>query len=167
MYILLKFDSLEKMRITSLESKYILGISGKGLITYLSLKSKAIPNNYKKARYANENFSKKELSNIIRDFDKLLHKSYKRMSPKHEPTESYFYPTRHISKHMMRSDALNLHVYPVRTEITAMKQILISHVVSTKEKKFKEFLVKEILSQICSTDEDESKGIIVDKCSTE
>ena len=39
--ISLKFDSMEKMRITSSESKDNLGISGKGLITSLGLKAKA------------------------------------------------------------------------------------------------------------------------------
>ena len=68
---------------------------------------------------------------------------------------------------MMRSDALNLHVYPVRTEITDTKQIPISHVCSTEKSELEEFLVEETLSQICYTNEEESKGIIVDKRSTE
>ena len=38
--ISLTFDSLEKMRTTSLESKFKLGRSGKWLITSLSLKAK-------------------------------------------------------------------------------------------------------------------------------
>ena len=38
--ILLKFDSKKKMKITSSESKDNLGISGKGLINSLGLKSK-------------------------------------------------------------------------------------------------------------------------------
>ena len=33
--------------------------------------------------------------------------------------------------------------------------------------KLKEFLVNENISQTCSTDKDESKGIIIDECSTE
>ena len=48
---------------------------------------------------------------------------------------------------MMRADALNSHVYPVRTEMTGTKQIPISN--------------------ICSTEKDESKSIIVDDSSTE
>ena len=68
---------------------------------------------------------------------------------------------------MMIDDALNSHVYPVRTEITATKQIPTSHVCYTDENELKEFLVDEILSQICSTDEDKSTGIIANKCSTE
>ena len=38
--ISLKFESLDKMIITSLESKFKLGISGKGLIASLGLKAK-------------------------------------------------------------------------------------------------------------------------------
>ena len=69
--ILLKFYSLENMRITYSESKVKLGVSGKGLITSLSLKAKTGPNKYKKARYAIGNASNKELSKIIRKFEKL------------------------------------------------------------------------------------------------
>ena len=52
LYILLKFGSLEKTRITSSESKDNLGRSGKGLITSMVLKVKARPKKNKKARYA-------------------------------------------------------------------------------------------------------------------
>ena len=67
----------------------------------------------------------------------------------------------------MRADVLNLHVYPVRTEMIAMKQILMLHVCSTDKSELKEFLVDEALSQIFSTDEDELKGTIIDECYTE
>ena len=68
---------------------------------------------------------------------------------------------------MMRDDSLNLHAYLVRTEIAVTKQILTSHVFSTDARKIKEFLVTKTLLQICSTDENESKGIVVDEYSTE
>ena len=57
----------------------------------------------------------KYLSNIIREFEKLTYKNYERRGPKHEPTDSYFYLERHLAKFMMRSDALNSHVYLVKT----------------------------------------------------
>ena len=66
----------------------------------------------------------------------------------------------------MRADALNLHVYPVRTEMNATKQIPTSHVYSKDDSKLKEFLVDKALSQICYTDKDKSKSIVVDKCYT-
>ena len=44
LYISFKFDSLDKMRITSSESRDNLGRSGKGLITSLGIKAKARPN---------------------------------------------------------------------------------------------------------------------------
>ena len=68
---------------------------------------------------------------------------------------------------MMRVDALNSNNYPVRTEMIGTKQILTSHVCSTDDSELKEFLVDKTLSQSCSTDEDESKGIIFAKCPTE
>ena len=73
-----KFDSMEKMKITSSESKVKLEISGKGLITSLGFKAKTRPQKYKKERYAIGNVSKNDLSNIIRDFDKLTYESYER-----------------------------------------------------------------------------------------
>ena len=89
--MLLKFDSLDKMKITSSESKYNLGRSGKVLLTSLSLKSKARPKKYKKARYIIGNVSKREISKNIREFKTLPYKSSERKRPKHEPTDSYFY----------------------------------------------------------------------------
>ena len=80
------------------------------MITYLGLKSKARPNNYKRARYNIVNVSKKGLSKIIREFDKLTYNSYERRRPKHDPDDSYCYPARQISNYLMISDALNFHV---------------------------------------------------------
>ena len=68
---------------------------------------------------------------------------------------------------MMRADALNLHGYPVRTEMSNTKQISNLHVCSTDKSKLNEFLFNKTLLHICYTDEDEPKGIIVDECSTE
>ena len=67
---------------------------------------------------------------------------------------------------MIRAGALNSYNYPVRTEMTGTKHIPTSHNCSTDESELKEFLVEEILSQICSTEEDESKTITAEKCST-
>ena len=69
---------------------------------------------------------------------------------------------------MMRDDALNSHIYSVRTEITALSL----HVYSTDEEESKGIIVHETLSHSCYTDEEKSKGIIVNKnlsqsCSTD
>ena len=63
--------------------------------------------------------------------------------------------------------ALNSHIYPVRMEVTATKQITTLYICSTDKSELKEFLVDKPLSQICSKDDDKSKGIIVEKRSTE
>ena len=60
---------------------------------------------------------------------------------------------------MMRSDDFNPHMYPVRMKMTAPSL----HVCSTDEDDSKGIIVHAALSQSCSTDEDESKGIIVHK----
>ena len=62
----------------------------------------------------------------------------------------------------MRADALNSHVYPIRTGENGTQQISTSQGYSKDESELKEFLVDENLSHICSTDEDESKSIIVE-----
>ena len=86
--ISLKFDSLDNMKIKSSESKYNLVISGKGLITSLGLKAKSRSNKYKKARYYIVNVSKKDLSKIIRKFEKLPYEIYERKRPEHDHTDS-------------------------------------------------------------------------------
>ena len=53
---------------------------------------------------------------------------------------------------MMRADALNSHVYPVRMEMIDTKQIPISHICYMDKIKLTEFLVNETLLQIFSTD---------------
>ena len=65
-----KFDSLNKMKTTSSEWKGKLGISGKGLVTALDLRTKLRSKKCKKAKYAIGNVSMKDLFNIIKDFEK-------------------------------------------------------------------------------------------------
>ena len=109
--ISLKFDTLDKMKITSSESKGKLERPGKGLITSLGFKAKVRPQKYKKSRYAIKNVSKKDLSKIIREFEKFEKLPYEKRRPKHEPTDSYFYLARQLAKCMMRADILNWHNY--------------------------------------------------------
>ena len=137
LYISLKFDSLEKMKITSSESKGKLERPGKGLITSLGVNTKVRSHKYKKTRYDIGNVSKKELSKIIREFEKFEKLHSENKSPKHEPTDSYFYLARHLAKCMMRSDTLNWHNYGGYKEMIAPS------------------------SNVYTTDRDESKRIIV------
>ena len=95
------------MRMTSSKPKYYLGRSGKGLITSLVIKTNVSSNKYKNAWYTITNVSMKDLSNIIKEFEKFPHKCYVQKRPKHKPTDSYSYLARHLDRCMMRSDALN------------------------------------------------------------
>ena len=115
------------------------------MITYLGIKAKERPQKCKNGRYAIRNVSKNNLSKTIRGFEKLPYESYERKRPKHEPNDSYFYLTIQFDKFMMRYDCLNSHGYPLRTEMTATKQILSSHVYFTDESELKEFLVNKNL----------------------
>ena len=62
------------MIITSSDPKDNLGRSGKRLITSMGIKAKASPKRYKKARYSIINVSMKDLSKIIREFEKMHYK---------------------------------------------------------------------------------------------
>ena len=88
------------------------------MITSLGIKTIVISKKNKKARYDITNVSMKDLSKIIKEFEKLPYKGYVQKRPKQEPTDNYFYLARQISKCMMSADALNLHVDPVRAGIT-------------------------------------------------
>ena len=88
MVIPLKFGSLKNMRTTSSESKDNLGRSRKRLITSLGINAKARPNNYQKVRYYIVNVSEKDLSKIIREFDRFPYETFERRRPKHEPAYS-------------------------------------------------------------------------------
>ena len=103
------------------------------MITSLGIKAKVSPHKYKNSRYAVGNLSKKDLSNIIKEFQKLPYESYENKRPKQETIDSYFYLARHLSKCMMRAGALNSHGYPVRTEINSTKHIPTLHVCSTND----------------------------------
>ena len=102
---------MNKMKTTSLESKGKQGRSGKGLVTALAFKTKVSLQKYKKARYAIRNVSDKNLSKIIKEFEKIGKVPYVKSIPKHEPTPSYFHPVRQIAKCMMRSDEHNRKVH--------------------------------------------------------
>ena len=89
-----KFDSLDKMKIIFSKSKVKLERSGKGLITSLGFKTKSWSQKYKKERYAIGNVSEKEISNIIKEFEKIEKLPDEKKRPKYEPTDRYF----HISR---------------------------------------------------------------------
>ena len=84
-----------------------------------------------------------------------------RKRPKHEPTDSYFYLARQLAKCMMRANAFNFHVEPVRTQMTNTQQIPILQVCSTDKSKSKLIIVDKNLLQVCSMDEIESERVIV------
>ena len=99
-----KFDSLEKMKTTSSESKVKLERSVKGLVTAPYFATKVRLQNYKMARYAIVNVSEKDLSKIIKEFEKIGKLPYEDKRPKHEPTHSYFRLVRQLANSMMISD---------------------------------------------------------------
>ena len=72
----MKFGSFYNIRITSSDPKYSLGISGKGLITSLGLNTNLKSKKNKRERYAITNGSTKDISKIIKEFEKLPYKGY-------------------------------------------------------------------------------------------
>ena len=73
---------------------------------------------FKKARYAIGNVSEKDLSKIIKEFEKIGKVPYVKRTPKHELTSSYFHLERQLEKCMMRSDEQNRHVHGSYAEET-------------------------------------------------
>ena len=151
--ILLKFGSLDKMRITSSDPKYYLGRLGKGLITSLVLNTNVVAKKIEKKRYSITNIIMRDISKIIQDFEKLPYKGSMRKSPKHEHTDICSYLARHIAKCMIRYDVFNSQVDPIRMEMIDTQQILILHVCDLDKRKSKLFLVDKNLLQVCSSNE--------------
>ena len=106
---------MDKMKIKSLETKYYLVISGKGLITSLGIKNIRRSKKKKKSSYANTTVSLKDISKIINQFEGFHFEGFVRKSYKHVPNESYFYKAIQLSKCMMR---FNMRVLPVRMQMT-------------------------------------------------
>ena len=61
----------------------------------------------------------KDLSNIIKEFEKIVKVPYVKRISKHEPTSSYYHLVRCIAECMMRSDEKNWHVQGSYAEETA------------------------------------------------
>ena len=79
------------------------------MVTSLGFKTKVRSQEYKKARYAIKNVSEKDLSKIIKEFEKIGKLPYEKKRSKNYPTESYFHLARQLAKCTMRSDKLNWH----------------------------------------------------------
>ena len=129
------------------------------MINSLGFKTKARSHKYKKARYAIRNISKKDLSKIIREFEKFEKFSSKKKRPEHEPIDSYFYLARQLAKCMMISNTLNLHNYGSYTEMTAPSL----NIYATDEDESKRIIVHETLSHSCSTNKSKSKRSIANE----
>ena len=99
------------------------------------------------------NFSKRDVSRIIKDFEKIEKLLYDNNRPKHEPTDSYFHLVRQIVKCMMRSDKLNRHDHGSY----AVNNALPSNVNATNEDESKEIIMHETLSENNSKDVSESE----------
>ena len=138
-----RFDSLDNMKTKSSKSKGKLESSGKGLVTSLAFKTKVRLKKYKEARYAIRNVSEKELSKIIKEFEKIGKLPYEKKRTKHEPIDSYFHLSRQLAKCMMRSDKLNRHDHGGSTEMTAPS----SNVNVTDEEESKEIIVKNFIRE--------------------
>ena len=88
------------------------------MINSLGFKTKASSQKYKKARYAIRNVREKDLSKIIKEFEKIEKLPYEKKWLKHELTDSYFHLARQLAKFMMRSDNLNWRNHGGYTEMT-------------------------------------------------
>ena len=81
------------------------------MVTALALKTNVRSKFLKKARCAIRNFSMKDFSNKIKEFEKFVKVHHLKNTPKHEPTLSYFHLVECLRKCMMRSGENNHHVH--------------------------------------------------------
>ena len=79
--ILLKFDSMDNMRITSSYSKVKFGRSGKGLITSMSLKSKKFQRNVKRQGMPSEMSARRTFKRLLGSLKNYLKKVIRRRGP--------------------------------------------------------------------------------------
>ena len=114
------------------------------MVTALAFKTKVRSQKYKKSRYAIGNVREKDLSKIIKEFEKIGKVAYVKRIPKHEPTSSYYHLVRCIVECMMRSDEHNRHVHGSYSKETALSL----NVIVTDEYKSKEIIVHKIYRRI-------------------
>ena len=129
------------------------------MITSLGFKTKSRSQKYKKARYAIRKFSKKDISKIIKEFEKIEKIPYEKKRPKNEPTESYFHLARQLAKCMIRSDNLNWYDHSGYMKMTAPY----SNINVTNKGESKCSIVNNFFSQRCSTNKNKSKCSIVNE----
>ena len=101
----------------------------------------------------------RDLSNIIKEFEKNFKVPYVKRIPKHEPTSSYYHLVGFISECMLRCGEDNQHVHGGYAEETASS----SNVNDTDENESNEFIVHKPLSENISMDVSESECNIVHK----
>ena len=119
------------------------------MATALAFRTKVRSSKYKKARYSIRNVSEKDLSKIIKKFEKFEKLSYEKKRPKHEPTECYFHLAKDIVKCMMRSNKLNWYDHGGFKKMTAPYL----NVIITNENESKRSIVNKTLSQNYSAKE--------------
>ena len=82
-----KYESMDKIKITSSESNGKFGKISKGVDYLYGFQDEIKVAIIKKARYAIRNVSKKYLSKIIKDVEKMKKLPFEKKNPKQEPTD--------------------------------------------------------------------------------
>ena len=106
-----KIGILDMMETTSSGSKAKMEVSGKWLVTALTLKTKERSTEYKMARYDIGNVSMKDLVNKIIEFENFVKVPHFKKEPKHEPTLSYLHLVECLREFIMRSGDHKQHMH--------------------------------------------------------
>ena len=85
----------------------------------------------------------KDLSNIIKYFEKIVKVPYVKRIPKYDPTSSYYHPVGCIAECMLRYDEYNHHLHDGYAEENAPS----SNVNDMDEDESKEIILHETLSE--------------------
>ena len=86
-----------KREVTSSESKYYIGIPGKGMTYSLDLRTKR-SNKKQKARFSITDITKQGFREIFKKFENSLYLGYNTKQVHNEPTESYLFLIKNITK---------------------------------------------------------------------
>ena len=105
----------------------------------------------------------KDLSNIIKEFDKIVKVPYGKRIPKHEPTSRYYHLVRCIAECMIRSDEDNQNVHGGYAEETAPS----SNDNDTDKDESKEFIMHKLVPENISMDVSKSECNIVHETSSQ
>ena len=89
---------LDKRKFNYSGPMYYVGRSGKGVTVSLTISTRKRSNNNKKVRTSTNDVALQKIGEILESFKDIPHPVYMRNQSKNQPTKSYSFIVKHISK---------------------------------------------------------------------